>query len=209
MILAIETATEVCSAAVVRRGIVVAVRSLHEKNIHSERLLSLIDDVITAAGTGRNGIEAVAVSIGPGSFTGLRIGLSAAKGLALALDIPLIAVPTLDGIAESFRRSHSDSVPAQFCAMIDAKRDEAFYAVYTILHDDIQRTSDYAITLKREILDEAAGKNARIEQPEISAASVGLLGERKKHEFLLNDFSTAEPLYLRDFVATLPKQKVL
>lgn len=208
MILAIETATEVCSSAVVDGGKVIAVRSVQEKNIHSERLLSLIDEVINEAGVGRNGIEGIAISIGPGSFTGLRIGLSTAKGLALALGITLIAVPTLDGIAEAYRILRKGTVVNRFCAMIDAKREEAFYAFYNIHHEEIQRTGEYAIIAKQEILAEASRTGADIIQPHISAAAIGILGERKKHEFFLKDFSTAEPLYLRDFIATLPKRKV-
>ncbi|MFA6437900.1 MAG: tRNA (adenosine(37)-N6)-threonylcarbamoyltransferase complex dimerization subunit type 1 TsaB [Bacteriovoracaceae bacterium] len=208
MILAIETATEVCSAALVDHQTVIAVRSQHEKNIHSERLLSLIDDVFSAAGIGRTAIDAVAVSIGPGSFTGLRIGLSAAKGLALALDVPLIAVPTLDGIAEAYRSARKSSDPDIFCAMIDAKREEAFYAFYKIDRDEIVRNGEFAIIIKSDILAEASMTGAVALQPEISAACIGLLADRRKKEFTLHNFSTAEPLYLRDFVATIPKNKV-
>jgi tRNA threonylcarbamoyladenosine biosynthesis protein TsaB len=208
MILAIETATEICSAAVVMDGAVRSVRSLHEKNIHSEKLLSLIDEVLAESGCDRKQLKSIAVSIGPGSFTGLRIGLSTAKGLAMALDLPLIAVPTLDGIAESFRRSRTDTIPTRFCAMIDAKRDEAFYAFYSVDRSEIIRTGDYAITGKNMILPEAARTGAAVVQPEISAASIGLLGERRSNEFMLQEYSTAEPLYLRDFIATLPKNKV-
>jgi tRNA threonylcarbamoyladenosine biosynthesis protein TsaB len=208
MILAIETATEVCSAAVVKDDTVHSVRSVREKNIHSERLLSLIDEVLSESKCRRHELTAIAVSIGPGSFTGLRIGLSAAKGLALALDVSLIAVPTLDGIAESYRLSHTGSGAGTFCAMIHAKREEAFYSFYSIGDDEIKRTGEYSITVKASILEEAARKNAAVVQPDLSAASIGLLANRRKKEFTVADFSTVEPLYLRDFVATLPKNKV-
>ncbi len=207
MIIAIETATEVCSAALIHSSNVLARRSVHEKNIHSERLLILIDEVLKESNIAPSQLTAVAVSAGPGSFTGLRIGLSAAKGLALALNIPIIAVPTLDGIAESFRRSHSNPSEMNFCAMIEAKREEAFFAFYSVTRLEIQRRSEYSIKVKNEIISEAVLQSAETSQPEISAASIGILAERKQKEFLISDFSLLEPLYLRDFVATLPKNK--
>lgn len=208
MILAIETSTEICSTALIREGTVLALRSVNERNIHSERLLTLIDEVIRESGAGRSSLSAIAVSIGPGSFTGLRIGLSAAKGLAMALTIPIIAVPTLDGIAEAFRIAQQPVAGSRFCAMVDAKREESFYAFYSFPSGELHRDTDFAITLKQTITDEAARTGASILQPELSAGAVGLLAERRRSEYLLTDHSTAEPLYLRDFVATLPKNKV-
>ncbi len=206
MILAIETATEVCSTALVHKSTLLGERSLREKNIHSERLLLLIDDLLNGSSITTRQLEAIAISIGPGSFTGLRIGLSTAKGLALALEIPIIAVPTLDGIAESYRRSRSTELEENFCAMIDAKRDEAFYAFYSITQDDIILQSDYAIKLKEEIVLEGKSHHSILTQPFINASAIGFLADRKKKEFELSDFLYLEPLYLRDFVATPPKK---
>lgn len=207
MILAIETATEICSTALVREGSVLAHRSVHERNIHSERLLTLIDEVITESAAARTALTAIAVSIGPGSFTGLRIGLSAAKGLAMALDVPIIAVPTLDGIAEAHRLALHPVDGACFCAMIDAKREESYFAFYSYSSGDFVRDSAYSITLRSSIVSDAAAMNAVTVQPELSAAAVGLLASRRRSKYLLPDHATAEPLYLRDFVATLPKNK--
>lgn len=205
MILAIETTTEVCSTALIAGdGTVVSVRSLKERNIHSEQLMTLTDAVLTEAGKDRKALTAVAVSIGPGSFTGLRIGLSAAKGLAMALDIPIIAVPTLDAIAEAYRIS--SSAVSTFCALIDAKREEAFFAFYDVTPDEIIRRTEFAITAKNDILEQAAGLHAVTVQPEISAIPVGLLAYRRRSAFIVADHSQLEPLYLRDFVATLPKK---
>ncbi len=204
MIVAIETATEVCSAALVHCSNVMSAHSLNEKNIHSERLLTLIDEVMKESQASREQLDAIAVSIGPGSFTGLRIGLSTAKGLAMALDIPIIAVPTLDGIAEAYRMNRTIKNDETFCALIDAKRDEAFYAFYSITQNEVVRQSEFSIKLKNEILIDAKTKNAVAEQPNISASAVGILAERKQKEFEVSDFSYLEPLYLRDFVATLP-----
>jgi len=206
MILAIETATEVCSTALVHNGKVLGERSVKEKNIHSERLLLLVDDVLTETQISKDQLNAIAISIGPGSFTGLRIGLSTAKGLALALGIPIIAVPTLDGIAESYRRSRSTEAEEKFCAMIDAKRDEAFYTFYSITQNDVILQSEYAIKSKEEIIGEGKSRNSILHQPSINASSIGFLAERKKKELQLSDFLYLEPLYLRDFMATLPKK---
>lgn len=205
MILGIETATEICSTALVHEGTVVNEMSLTEKNIHSEKLLMLIDRMLHHSSISKKAIDAVAVSIGPGSFTGLRIGLSTAKGFALALGIPLIAVPTLDGIAESYRRMLKKDDPKKFCAMIDAKRNEAYFAFYSIANE-IQRDSEFSIASKSGVEKEAQMREAATEQPPLSAVSVALLGERRQKEFIVSDFSLLEPLYLRDFVATTPKK---
>jgi len=208
MIIAIETATEVCSAALIERNTVLCERSLHEKNIHSERLMLLIDEVLTHSKISKGQLQGIAVSVGPGSFTGLRIGLSTAKGLAMALDLPLFAVPTLDGIAESYRLNQESRGETIFCAMVDAKREEAFFAFYGIAQNEIFRQRDYSIKLKAEILLEASTQHAIVLQPKISAASIGLLAYRKQNDYQISDFSHTEPMYLRDFVATLPKNKV-
>lgn len=202
MILAIETATEVCAAALVENGRTISERAVTERNIHSERLLQLIDDMLKEAGVPPSGLSAVAVSIGPGSFTGLRIGLSTAKGLALALGIPIVPVPTLDAVAEEFRQYGEGN----FCAMIDAKREESFFAFYEPGADECRRVTEVSITLRAAILQEASQRNASVEQPPFSAAAVGRIGERRRSDLSRSDFSDLEPFYLRDFVATTPKK---
>lgn len=209
MILGIETATEVCSVALVHGGKVMAERSVNEKNIHSERLLTLIDEVLTETGNAMTSLKGIAVSIGPGSFTGLRIGLSTAKGLAMACGLPIIAVPTLDGIAEQFRRSYSGKEAARFCSMVDAKRNESFYAFYDVSEREIRKSSADAIKPKEEIVAEAQNRGAVTGQPVVGAAAVALLGERKRKEFEVSDFSQLEPSYLRDFVTTAPRKEII
>lgn len=206
MILAIETATELCGAALVHDGAVIAGRFVRERNVHSEMLLSLIDGTLSDADRTVRELDAVAVSIGPGSFTGLRIGLSTAKGLASALERPLIAVPTLDAVAESFRRQQVTEGTHRFCALIDAKREEAFYAFYTVTLDGIRRDSDFRITAKETVLAEAAGRNCITDQPPLSAESVALLAFRHNDLYSVQDHSRLEPLYLREFVPTVPRK---
>ena len=209
MILAIETATEVCSAALVHQSNVVSVRALCEKNIHSEQLMVLIDEVLKEASAPVKKVDTIAVSIGPGSFTGLRIGLSTAKGLALSLERSIIAVPTLDGIAEQFRLENKNVGAKNFCSLIDAKRNEAFYAFYSITENDIIRESEFSINRKEEIEAEAEQRSTEVRQPQISASAIGLIAERRKKELEVRDFSYLEPLYLREFVTTVPKRKIL
>jgi len=129
MILAIETSTEVCSTAVLNNGKLIAEDFSHQSYSHAERLAPMIKSLLEANEIPRSALTAVAVSSGPGSYTGLRIGTSTAKGLCYALDIPLIAVNTL----ESMLQGLPDEFDGYFkCPMIDARRME----VYCLLSDD-------------------------------------------------------------------------
>ena len=209
MILAIETATSVCSAALVHHASVVGQVSLNEKNVHSEKLLSVIDSIMTQGNVAPSAIESLAVSIGPGSFTGLRIGLSTAKGLALAWTVPIIPIPTLDGIAEEYRWTRTSASEEIFCAMIDAKRHEAFYAMYAVSTRSIRLLTNYDIKPLNEIELEAHQKSAVLSQPRCNAAAIGRIAERENSYKPEKDFSHMEPLYLREFAVTAPKNKII
>lgn len=222
MILAIETATDVCGVALVENQNVVAQLAHTEKYTHSEKLLPMIDEVLRRASLSAKYLNAIAVSIGPGSFTGLRIGLSTAKGLALSLGISVIAVPTLDALAYAFFRTKEGASAAVVCPMIDAKRDEAFFCFYRIDAAGVSRQSEYAIALKSKIVklappsvvfvgDGASKMRASQEfatsrqfNPSIvcSAESVGLVAESAGVKLSPEEFSRLEPLYLREFIAT-------
>ena len=229
MILAIETATDVCGAAVVHEGRVIARSSISEKNIHSEKLLTMVDDVLLEAAVLLNDVDAIAVSIGPGSFTGLRIGLSTAKGLAMARQKPIIAVPTLDALANEYYRSSSKNSAGIVCPMIDAKRDEVYYCFYEVNAAGINRRSDYTI----ESITQVGGRAGRYDTvvfvgdgvlkmekmpglkvghrcfPEIvcDPGSVGIIAEQEGKKLSAEVISTLEPLYIRDFVTTHPGRK--
>ena len=224
MILAIETATDVCGVALVQSQRVVAHRMLEEKYVHSEKLLPMIDQVLRDASLSASGVDAIAVSIGPGSFTGLRIGLSTAKGFALSLGIPVIAVPTLDGLAYAFFRIAGGTSAAIVCPMIDAKRNEAFFCFYQTNGAGVNRQSEYAIAPKSKIVEMAplsvvfvgdgarkigateAMDSSKQFNPSIvcSAESVGLVAESVGKKLSPEELSMLEPLYLREFVATRP-----
>jgi tRNA threonylcarbamoyladenosine biosynthesis protein TsaB len=129
-IIHIETATTNCSVAAGENGVLVAVRSVHDGYKHAENLLRLVEEVLKDAGWKNAELSAIAVSAGPGSYTGLRIGVSTAKGLCYALDIPLIAVSTLYSLASGFRRQFPDN-EALLCPMLDARRMEVYTALFS------------------------------------------------------------------------------
>jgi len=129
-IIHIETATTTCSVAAGENGVLLAVRSVHDGYKHAENLLRLVEEVMQEAGWKNDELSAIAVSAGPGSYTGLRIGVSTAKGLCYALDIPLIAVSTLYSLASGFRRKFPDS-DMLLCPMLDARRMEVYTALFS------------------------------------------------------------------------------
>ncbi|PSQ77813.1 MAG: tRNA (adenosine(37)-N6)-threonylcarbamoyltransferase complex dimerization subunit type 1 TsaB [Bacteroidetes bacterium QH_6_63_17] len=123
-LLALETATTTCGVAVVQDDDVAAQAHLHRPRVHSERLTPLVEDALRHADVRAAALDAVAVSMGPGSYTGLRIGVSTAKGWALANDAVLVGVPTLDAYAAQMRPV---AVPGDVvCALLHARRDEVY-----------------------------------------------------------------------------------
>jgi len=128
LILNIETATTVCSASISDKEKVIAYKELNGGYTHAENLHVYIKEIIKEAAIDFDQLDAIAVSKGPGSYTGLRIGVSAAKGLAYALEIPLISVDTLQIMTKAaLFETESESV---YCPMIDARRMEVYTAVY-------------------------------------------------------------------------------
>ncbi|MGD1044287.1 MAG: tRNA (adenosine(37)-N6)-threonylcarbamoyltransferase complex dimerization subunit type 1 TsaB [Bacteroidota bacterium] len=127
-ILGIETSTAVCSVGLTNEFGLRSERSLIESHIHSEKLLTLIQELCDEQKMKLLQVDGVAISIGPGSFTGLRIGLSTAKGLCCALEKPLLAVPTFASIAKSVTLSHSECARVVVC--IDAKQREYYIGAY-------------------------------------------------------------------------------
>lgn len=131
LILQIETATSVCSCALSLNGETIAVKEINQANVHIEKITLFIEALLKETGHAFDDLDAIAVSMGPGSYTGLRIGVSTAKGLCYALDIPLLAVNTLEAMAYGFRQKYSAlSSISMICPMIDARRMEVYSAVY-------------------------------------------------------------------------------
>ena len=134
-ILAIDSSGMPASAAVVEDGKLIAAYTVNYQKTHSQTLLPMIDELSRAIELDKPTLGAVAVSGGPGSFTGLRIGSATAKGIALALKIPIINVPTLEGLASNFH-----GCGELICPMMDARRTEVFSGVYTY-QDDLSSVS--------------------------------------------------------------------
>ena len=127
-ILLLETATAVCSVALARDGEVLAELHSDQPNAHSSRLPLFVEQLFEQCHITPKQLDAVCVSSGPGSYTGLRIGVSSAKGFCYALSIPLLSVPTLQGMAAQYYTQHPD-YHGMVCPMIDARRMECYTAI--------------------------------------------------------------------------------
>ena len=125
-ILAIESSAITASVAIVDEENVIAEYTINHKKTHSQTLLPMIDEICAMTETEVDDIDAIAVSVGPGSFTGLRIGVATAKGIALSKDKPMIAVPTLEGLAYNLVGTSKVIVP-----IMDAKRKHVYSGIYT------------------------------------------------------------------------------
>lgn len=219
-ILNIETATKNCSVALAKDGKTISCKEIAEEGYsHAERLHVFIEEIISEAGIQLKDLIAVAVSQGPGSYTGLRIGVSAAKGLCYALGIPLIAVDTLQALASKVKVADGLIVP-----MIDARRMEVYSAVFSA---DLEK--------KREVLAEIIDENSfgvftenlyfvgdcnekcktvltkdnfvfldEIKYPSANEMSALSFDKYKKNDTV--DVAYFEPYYLKDFLITTAKK---
>ncbi|MCX6149581.1 MAG: tRNA (adenosine(37)-N6)-threonylcarbamoyltransferase complex dimerization subunit type 1 TsaB [Ignavibacteriales bacterium] len=129
-ILSIETSGEICGASVFFDEKKSFELNIHEKNIHSEKLLEVVDNVLTISQTKLNEVAAIAVSAGPGSFTGLRIGFSAAKGLAFGANLPIIPVPTFEALALQISSSIPDKTKFIICNKVN--NEEVYFGKFVI-----------------------------------------------------------------------------
>jgi len=130
-ILNIETATTVCSVAIGKNGILHSFKEVNNGYTHAENLTVFIQELLNDSKLSLNDLDAIAVSKGPGSYTGLRIGISAAKGICYALNKPLIAIDTLQAMAQAPEISNFKfQISNQFCPMLDARRMEVYCAIY-------------------------------------------------------------------------------
>lgn len=133
VILGIDTSTEILNIAIVNRGEMLIEFKVNKiKTTHSTLLIPLLDNIFKTAGIKPNSINGIAVSIGPGSFTGLRIGLSTAKGLAFALSIPIVGINSLKSYAFGYL-----DLPGILCPLIKARKGEYYYALYTNKNENI------------------------------------------------------------------------
>ena len=149
MILALESSGLVASVALVTEDKLIAEYTTNFKKTHSQTLLPMMDAILQMTGIDIHEVDAIAVSGGPGSFTGLRIGSATAKGLGLALDKPIISVPTVDALA--YNLAGADAV---ICPLMDARRKQTYTGLYTFEGDRMICLSPQKAVALSEILDE-------------------------------------------------------
>lgn len=236
-ILHIETATKACSVGLSHNGHMLAlVESVDREYSHSSKLTVYIEEVLNNVNKKPSDVDAVAVSRGPGSYTGLRIGVSAAKGFCYALDIPLIAIDTMKSLsilAGCYIATKPGMVPpaaieALFCPMIDARRMEVYYSLFkydmTLLQDtkaELVDENTFVPLLENNkiyFFGDGADKckslikscNAMfVDGIWPSARGMVADAENKYEKGDFADLAYFEPFYLKDFVAAKPKVKGL
>ena len=219
-ILCIETATTNCSVALSVNGSVIALKEDKSKQFsHAERLHVFIEKALSEAQIDKSELEAIAVSKGPGSYTGLRIGVSAAKGLCYSLDIPLISVGTLKSLAMQVDVTDGLVVP-----MLDARRMEVYSAVFSSEEKEIRKTEAEILTHESflEYLEKgkvyfigsgvekfeliSTHENATFVKEKLpSANEMAKLAEAKYKKSDIEDVAYFEPYYLKDFIALKPQ----
>ncbi len=227
IILSIETSTRLSSVALHKDGLLIASQNSHLQNSHSESLVPSIKYLCEISNVEMNQIAAIAVSMGPGSYTGLRIGTSTAKGLCFGMDAQLLAVNTLEamafGIIKFFSTDHL------LCPMLDARRMEVYCLV-------MGQDGKMVIETEARVIDESSfsdilkdhkvvffGPGATKCQPILSGHSnaifvdsflpsaehIGGLAWKKYEENRFEDLAYFEPFYLKDFIAKKPSLKNL
>jgi len=215
LILNIETATKVCSVCLAENENVLARRDVLDENYsHAEKLLPFIREVIAESGKNVKDLDAIAVSAGPGSYTGLRIGCSTAKGFCFGLNVPLIAIDSLKSLASM---THSQNELR--CVMFDARRNEVYAAVYDENLNELMLAQPIILDEYRfdnfldqqkvvfsgpgavKARDQIKHSNARFDT-ETLISSIGMVklaaGKFSNGDFA--DLSSFEPLYLKEFV---------
>lgn len=225
MILNIETSSRICSVALEHAGEVIFHKESEESMQHSTLLAPYVDEAVKTLRRRGENLDAVAVSIGPGSYTGLRIGLSLAKGLCFSQEIPLIGVSTLQILAvKAMFKNVVWTGDELIVPVIDARRDEVYTAVYNFGLDALMQPqplildggsySDYAdkklifIGDAVEKVERITGlKNAEFLYAEPIALDMTALSEKALREGKFLDLAYSTPEYLKEFQATTPKNK--
>ncbi|MGP1625416.1 tRNA (adenosine(37)-N6)-threonylcarbamoyltransferase complex dimerization subunit type 1 TsaB [Prevotella koreensis] len=226
-ILSIETSTDVCSVAMSENGQCIFKQEDHGGPNHAVSLGVYVDEALSFTDNHAIPLGAVAVSCGPGSYTGLRIGVSMAKGVCYGRNVPLLAVPTLEVMCVPVLLNHEIEEDALLCPMIDARRMEVYSAIYDRALKEQRETRADVVDADtyREYLDRrpvyffgnGAAKcmetinhpNARlIEGIEPLAKYMFPLAERKWVQEEYEDLAYYVPFYLKDFVAKMPKKLI-
>ena len=223
LILNIETATKVCSVAVYQDKQLLGLQELFIDKSHSEYLAVLIKDILSYTSRKLEDLDAIAISKGPGSYTGLRIGTSTAKGLCYSMDIPLIGINTLEAMATTMLGLYDNRF---LCPMIDARRMEVYYMIMDGNQNEI--TPAQAMIIEEDSFSNRLKDNKIVFfgngsdkcRPILSkhsnaffvdsiyptAKSVGILANKKFESMKFEDVAYFEPTYLKEFLATKAKK---
>ena len=228
-ILSIETATRACSVSISKDNkIISVVEEVGDGYSHAENLSVFIAKALAESNMNYSDLNAVAISKGPGSYTGLRIGTSTAKGLCYSLDIPLIAVPTLQAMAYGLSKESNYSNDTLYCPMIDARRMEVYSAFFNSKNEFVRETQadiidensylNYLLTSEVIFFGDGAEKckevlsthqNAKfISDFHPSAQYLNIIANDKFKAQQIENTAYFEPYYLKDFVAGKPKKIV-
>jgi tRNA threonylcarbamoyladenosine biosynthesis protein TsaB len=233
--LCIDTATSVCSVVLAQNDKVLSMKESAEEKAHASYLGVFVEQVLNETSISANQLSAVAVSKGPGSYTGLRIGVSTAKGLCYGADIPLISVETLQIMANGMHRTAINNYTkdfladsALFCPMIDARRMEVYTTLFDFRNLKVKETT--AMIVQENSFDAYlqkvqvvfAGNGAEKCKPLLKHKNALFLDSFRhsalymidfvKQAFLEKDFENLayfEPYYLKDFIVTSPKRKIM
>lgn len=221
IVLGIETSTAVCSAALVMDTTLLGEYRLNIKNIHASRLLPIIQSLLDDCKLSIKNIDGIAISIGPGSFTGLRIGLAVAKGLAISHNKKLVAIPSLEAYI-----LFAPIKEGLICPVVSARSGEYYIAKYQRLNYIDELTEDIRIVPQDHLIDHIPSKGFVLSNdfqlenydlikrrcnlfPECfrlpSAFSVALLGQKKLRNNEYDNIDFLEPAYYQNFVAGKPK----
>ena len=225
LILSIETSTPICSIALHRDGSLIDSESLEVAGAHSERLMIMIQQLLGRNQVQAEVLDAVAVSEGPGSYTGLRIGVSTAKGLSFAWDLPLIGISTLKILAFAAKSRISDK--AYIVALLDARRMEVFHQVFDqdlksivplgsalidedSYHEILEERSTYFVGDGAEKVSQVISDvNATFFDTKIDAVHMGFLAFEKFEKSEFADLAYFTPNYLKEFKALQAKKNPL
>jgi len=225
-ILSLETATSTCSVALHQNEHLLAVQNFHIDKSHSSLLHQLIGDILKYCELDIKELSAVAISSGPGSYTGLRIGTSAAKGICFSLDIPLISVNTLEAMAFGVQRYNFNQ--ALLCPMLDARRMEVYCQIRDFKNHEIMGTQPVIVDEQsfsqllnnnqvwffgngsnkcKDLLRSSSSRAHFIEGIEPNASSIGTLALKKFQENKFENVAYFVPNYLKEFRTTKPKKR--
>jgi len=225
-ILCIETATNICSVAVFSDDLLLGYQEYHLEKSHSNLIPEIIDSALRNSALEKADLHAVAISQGPGSYTGLRIGASAAKGISFALDIPIIAIDTLQSMAVEINKTNFNN--ALLCPMIDARRMEVYAALINRENLVVSAPAPHVIDENSfaKVLHEGevwffgngaakckpflgAHANARfVDEVHPTARAMGLLAFQAYQSASFQVVAYFEPFYLKDFRLTKPKSQL-